>query len=78
MDYPLTVDEIKMDGGTIIFFLLIFSISQLYTNKAFKIYYKLTDKITVGVLSNIFAITSIYGLGGIYYFTMRYIVHLHH
>jgi len=78
MDYPLTVDKIKMDGGTIIFFLLIFSISQLYTNKAFKIYHKLTDKITVGVLSNIFGILSIYGLIGIYYFAMRHIIHLPH
>jgi len=75
-DYPITVDQIKdIDGGGVIFLLLILAFSQLHANIAFRVFLNSTDKITItdkaalGVWSTILAIISIYGLMGIYYFT---------
>lgn len=68
MDYPVTMKEIsEIDGGTILFLLLIVATSQLYAHKVFGVYRKLTDKITVGVWSNILAIVSVYAVMGICY-----------
>jgi formate/nitrite transporter FocA (FNT family) len=63
---------VSIDGGTVIFMVLILAFSQLYTNKVFKVYHKLGEKITVGILSTIMAIVSIYVLMGVYFFATTF------
>jgi len=53
----------SIDGGTWIFLLLIFAVSQLYTLIAHKYFNNLLTNLYVGILSNITAILTIYIVG---------------